>query len=94
MTRAACPEGLSAEPGTLRPRAIWAIETLFAARTRTLAAWQIAKRIGDPDGGHIVPLMHDMTALGLVERVGRGVGFSSRWRLLVEGPAIRKESGS
>jgi hypothetical protein len=76
----------SDNPGTLRPRAVWTIAALFRAPGRALVAWQIARQIGDPDGGHVVPLMHDMTALGLIERVGRGVGYASRWRLLVEGP--------
>lgn len=83
-------ESYLTEPGTLRPRAVWAILALFSARQRTASAWWIARVIGDEGALRVAPLLHDMAALGLVERVGRGIGWRARWRLLVEGPAARR----
>ena len=82
------PHEVDGAPGTLKPRALAAIAALFGARERTLSAWRIAAAIGDPDALYVVPLMHAMAELGLVERFGRGVGYASRWRLLVEGPRL------
>jgi hypothetical protein len=90
---AASVTDITAEPGTLRPQALWTIEVLFHAPGRTLAAWRVARQIGDDDALHVVPLMQDMAALGLVGRVGPGIGYQSRWRLLVEGPVQKFKNG-
>jgi hypothetical protein len=75
-------------PGGLKPRAVEVVNVLFRARDRMMSAWTIAKRIGDDDALHIVPLLHDMRDLGLVERHGKStsVGYRRMWRLLVSGP--------
>lgn len=87
MTAAATPVGITAEPGTLRPRAVATIAALFSARARTLVTWRIAIEIGDEfDVFYTLRLLRDMAELGLVERVGVGTGVRARWRLIVEGP--------
>lgn len=88
-TSAAAPAAdVAAEPGTLRPRAVLAIDALFRAPGRTLTAGRIARLIGDGDTLRSVPLMRDMSSLCLVMHVS-GRGHASRWRLMVEGPAPR-----
>jgi hypothetical protein len=79
---------IAAAPGSLRPRAVLAIDVLFRAPGRTLTAGRIARLIGDDDTQRSVPLMRDMASLCLVTHVS-GRSHGSRWRLMVEGPAPR-----